>query len=242
MKRFAFCFIILTCVGLHAADFQNGNGTIIQRYSTNEISWTIRKHSQELIMDSWPDQEHYYIYSEPTLDVNKRIFSLKKGEEYQCIEIATATSAQKNTTNWIKVKTQTNKIGWKFLGNSDPYQNDQWSIEDVIKTINRIWTIRKIEGTLATEQTVTIQEKPGENSSNILTKITVPENDWINIRIIAISEEEDTIDSISDHWVKVITSDGIYGWVFGGFLTAMRGGPKYLTPEEIVLSQVNYGI
>jgi hypothetical protein len=54
------------------------------------------------------------------------------------------------------------------------------------------------------------------------------------------TKETDTVKGIEfegdpyvDHWVKIQTDDENSGWVFGTKLDVERGGPKYLTPENV---------
>ena len=50
---------------------------------------------------------------------------------------------------------------------------------------------------------------------------------------VAVTEEEDTVDGITDRWVRVSYGD-CEGWVFGGYTSAERGGPKYYIPEQLI--------
>lgn len=42
-----------------------------------------------------------------------------------------------------------------------------------------------------------------------------------------------TIDGRKDHWLKVKYKD-YTGWIFGGYASAERGGPKYYIPESSI--------
>ncbi|MDR1787232.1 MAG: leucine-rich repeat protein [Treponema sp.] len=42
-----------------------------------------------------------------------------------------------------------------------------------------------------------------------------------------VTQEKDTFENKTDRWVKVSTSDGRSGWVFGGFLSAVNPGARY---------------
>ena len=37
---------------------------------------------------------------------------------------------------------------------------------------------------------------------------------------------------MNDRWVKIQYEEGKYGWVFGGYVSVERGGPKYMIPEH----------
>jgi hypothetical protein len=77
--------------------------------------------------------------------------------------------------------------------------------------------------------------------TTVLFKL-IPENkdQQINVSTLAITEELDIIDGIKDHWVKIKDGKGRIGWIFGGYATVERGGPKYYIPDNTVYFGLGY--
>jgi hypothetical protein len=98
------------------------------------------------------------------------------------------------------------------------------------------WTARKmIYQTVAVWEVLNIRDKPGLAGTRIISKIIPPEvgSGQINLNVMEATEEMETIDGITDRWLK-IKYNGVEGWVFGGYADVERGGPKYHTPESII--------
>lgn len=58
------------------------------------------------------------------------------------------------------------------------------------------------------------------------------EGPQLTYNVVEITEESEIIDGINDRWVKIEYEKGKYGWVFGGYVSVERGGPKYMIPEN----------
>lgn len=55
------------------------------------------------------------------------------------------------------------------------------------------------------------------------------------------TQEKESIDGESDFWLKIKYKD-FEGWIFGGYASIERGGPKYYIPENIVIFDLSgYG-
>ena len=54
------------------------------------------------------------------------------------------------------------------------------------------------------------------------------------------TEETETIDGLTDHWLKVEYEPGKFGWIFGGYASVERGGPKYYIPEKTVIFDLSW--
>jgi len=116
------------------------------------------------------------------------------------------------------------------------------AIIDVIESGEKTWTIRYLIGTLAIRgwrenNIVNIYDNP---KGNIIYRVRLrPEIDFVNV--LAITKETEPVVHytgrdiiiIEEHWVKILIDNDKSGWVFGNRLSAERGGPKYLTPENI---------
>lgn len=53
-----------------------------------------------------------------------------------------------------------------------------------------------------------------------------------NHTITAMTEETENIDGLTDHWLQIEYAPNTYGWIFGGYVSVERGGPKYYIPEK----------
>jgi hypothetical protein len=116
------------------------------------------------------------------------------------------------------------------------------AIIEIIQSAGMKWTIRKLEGSLSIwgwrEDTVEILDKP---RGNVIYRVKLkPRPSYDVVHLLAITKETDTVEGIEyegtpyiDHWVKILIDDDKSGWIFGRKLDVERGGPKYLTPENV---------
>ena len=99
-----------------------------------------------------------------------------------------------------------------------------------IQSGNKIWNIRRLNQWISVWTNLNIRDKPGLSGNKIsLIKYEGPQ---LNYNVIEITEESEIIDGINDRWVKIEYEKGKYGWVFGGYVSVERGGPKYMIPEN----------
>jgi hypothetical protein len=115
-------------------------------------------------------------------------------------------------------------------------------IIEIIKSGGKEWTIRKLEGILSLqgwrEDIVDILDNP---RGAVIYKVKLkPKPSYDVVHLLAITKETDTIEGIEfdgrpyvDHWVKILIDNDKSGWIFGRKLDVERGGPKYLTPENV---------
>lgn len=83
-----------------------------------------------------------------------------------------------------------------------------------------------------------VREKPGldgKKISMIHDFDSGSRNPQENYTVVAMTEEKDSIDGMNDYWLKIEYAHGKYGWIFGGYATVERGGPKYYTPENTAI-------
>jgi hypothetical protein len=225
-----------------AHDYANGNGTIIDSKIFENIQWTIRKHIQTVITGDLADESILTIFDKPSLNFNGRVIGHIKLNENIMIKQVAETEINGEYFSWLFVNVN-NMAGWIFYGKYDlnsasyssPYYNNRWEIVDRIKINNKIWTCRRMNNQLISIWTVlNIRDKPGVIDTNIISKI-IPsqDNPQINVVIIEATEEKETIDNKTDLWLK-IKYKNIVGWIFGGYASVERGGPKYNTPESLI--------
>jgi hypothetical protein len=245
MNRIIFfaVFLNITIPGFSQAhDYANGNGTIIDTKIFENIQWTIRKHTQNVEIGDLAVESNLIIFENPSLKFNGRVIGNIKLNDTIMIKQVAETEINGEYFSWLFVNVN-NMEGWIFYGkyNLDsasyfsPYYNNRWEIVDRIKINNKIWTCRRIHNeTLSVFEVLNIRDNPGVINTNIISKI-IPskDNPQINVIIIEATEERETIDNITDRWLK-IKYNNVEGWIFGGHASAERGGPKYYIPESLI--------
>jgi len=66
-----------------------------------------------------------------------------------------------------------------------------------------------------------------------LFKLSSKENPYDeSLGVLAITEEEDTVEGMTDYWVKIEDEQNRIGWIFGAYTDINRGGPKYRIPGD----------
>jgi len=218
-------------------DYRGGNGTILEQKTENGIITTIRLHIQSIFVSDETPEDYLVVRNEP--DSSSRIILELP---YNCyIDTEKVLSRdyiiEKRNETWIKIQYQKEKSGWICLGTENPYKNDNWSIIGTINASGRIWTLRKLRQGITFWNPTSVRDQPGLIGTKVIfTLYRTPDNPQINVDTIAVTEEIDTIEGISDCWVKIVDSEGRTGWVFSGPATIERGGPRYMTPENILTS------
>jgi len=228
-------------------NYNNGNGTIIEQKIENNKQITIRKYENRLELYSINSDGGGYrvngediliIFDEPKKNANV-IFIIPTFPVITWINtilLRYEKSLNNDKDNsWLYVKTDDGKIGWLYLGISyDPYEGGRWSILEEIMVQNKKWTIRNLNGYLSIWETIIVRDKPGIIGTSILFKIQNEKNCQLGVSILAITEEEDIIDGETDYWVKIKDKQNRIGWIFGGYASVERGGPKYYTPDASI--------
>lgn len=215
-------------------NYAGGNGTILSQTTENEEKILIRKHEQQLYVSptSMYGKGELNVYEKPNINTN-RLFVLKDQDCVNTLELAfienTSTSKK---SGWIKIRTDDNKIGWIESSAHDIYSDGNWSITEILTVNNRNWTVRKSSGGLVVWEVLNVRDNPGINGTKVLFKLIPAKDDTEILSFMAMTEERDTIDNITDHWVKIIDSQKRIGWMFGGYGDVNRGGPKYLNHPE----------
>ena len=260
MKKLIFTSILLILVAcvyaggskdsLSNANYAGGNGTVISESETNEQKITVRKHLQKITLGDMADDERRTIYSD--ISKSEILCRLQKNDEISVSELWTVNTKKDNLHYvWLKVKSG-NVSGFLYYDgafysnkqnkyvdiNSWPYKDNEWEILDVIKSDGKTWTVRKLCQDMCVgsdSDKVELRDKPGKKDSKVVAKIPVSYKNGhgqINVKMLAVTEETD-VENDSECWVQV-GFEGKVGWVYGGQLSAERGGPKYEAPEETI--------
>ena len=229
-------------------NYKSGNGTIISSTEKNGIRTTIRKcEIADIIIGDLLDEEYRTIYESYTFE--KSIGKLKDNDSIDVLQVCTIEYLNKPKNEWgnqageVWYKIQFEKLtGYicvckEYIGKySDPYYENRYEILEEIKTSKK-WTVRKMEQTVSVWVKLNVRDKPGLEGKKIFMLHNFEpgtRSPQQNYEIVAITEETETIDGITDRWLKVQYAPGKYGWIFGGYASVERGGPKYYIPEWTV--------
>lgn len=247
-KCLALCALIALSNLLFAIpNYKNGNGTITFSSEKDEVKTTIRKcEIADILIGDLLEEENRTIYKK--YDFKKSSGKLKDNDKINVLEVCTKEYiGKKDKWNnqggelWYKIRLN-KKVGWicknrESLGEiTNPYYDDRYEILEELQGARR-WTVRKLNQYTSVWNKLNVYEEPGLESKIISTIHDFEEGSRShqeNYDIIAITEETETIDEISDHWLKIKYAENSYGWIFGGYTTQERGGPRYYIPENMV--------
>ncbi len=252
-------FIILFALaqfGFSDPNYKNGNGTIISVFETEGIRSTVRKCIiNNIKIGDLLLEKNRTIYEDYSFD--KKIGKLKDNDVVNILEVC--TNEGKNNQNikqfnpaglWYKIQTN-NCTGCIFLSDNlldqytDPYFNNRYEILEEMQTSKK-WTVRKLEQMVSVYERLNVRETPGLDGKKVFM---IHDYDFYNgsglnpmenHNIVAITEETETIDGLTDHWLKIEYAPGKYGWIFGGYASVERGGPKYYIPENIIIFDLSW--
>lgn len=242
MKKITPLTAILFCLlasFTHADEnYKNGNGTLIYKNSSDEKNIEVRKLEMKNVEigDFLSDKNTIYktyekgepvgklnIWDEKTMDIH----------EMCAIKVIDKKASRYNQKGEIWLKISVSAIsGWLCLDDkwyNNPYEYSNYEFLETMHSGNKNWNIRKLNQWISVWTNLNIRDKPGLSGNKVsMIKYEGPQ---LNYEVFAITEETETIDGINDHWVKIKYDEDKYGWVFGGYVSVERGGPKYEIPE-----------
>ena len=98
-----------------------------------------------------------------------------------------------------------------------------------------------MDQTLSVWENLNIHDNPGVEGNSVIYTIRPNDTDpyQSNVEVIAMTEEVETIDGRTDHWLKVNYKENT-GWIFGAYASAERGGPKYYIPENSIIFDLGW--
>lgn len=209
MKKIDSIFLILAIcsTGLFAnPNYKNGNGTIISSTNENGIKKTVRKcEMADIEIGDLLDEKHRDIYS----DCNKenKIGKLKDNDiiDIRKICVIEYLNKPKDKWNnyvcdvWYEIKMD-NISGWINIDRSDPYSDNKYEILEEINN-GKKWTVRKLNQVVSVWENLNIRDRPGTSRSKVVHTIRPGKDDPVqtNVDVIAITEEKETIDGITDY-------------------------------------------
>ena len=172
-----FIFTIFSLNGFcDTTDYQNGNGTIIQKENEGKYVIVIRKHEQKVKISEETSNDYLIVYDKTNIDKNNELFKLKAGDIIDITILLSRDNIEtKKSETWLKITNEKKKSGWIFIGSANPYKNDQWSLLKSIETSNKKWTIRKLIQSIAVNEVINVRDKPGITDTDVLFKLIPPQ-------------------------------------------------------------------
>jgi hypothetical protein len=244
-------FILVVCISIATPlqvladefpDYGNGDGTIISMYDQDSRRITIRKTEGEIRVGNLADPSERVIYD--SIELKNVIGQLNDNDVIQYLEILRIDYLDETPHSyygipgetWLKISFES-LIGWIRIGGQyfDPFKNNQWEIIEILNDNGMVWTIRRLDQVVSVHHSYSIYENPHISENQIVYTIRPRETDpsQTNLDVIAITEETVTIDGWTDHWLLIRYGE-YTGWIFGGYTTVERGGPKYGIPSSVI--------
>ena len=254
MKKSLFLIILLALAQLIFANpnYNNGNGTIIFSQNQDGVKTTIRKcEIDSIIIGDLLADKNRNIYS--NYNFSKKIGKLNDNDAIKILEVCTIEYLNKPKDKWGN---PSGELWYKIIYNhiegcicvspnalgeeKDPYFNNNYEVLEEINN-GKKWTVRKLNQVVSVWENLNIRDNPGTEKSNVIYTIRPRETDpfQTNVDVIAITEEKETIDGKTDYWLK-IKYKNYEGWIFGGYASVERGGPKYYLPEAMIASDLSW--
>ena len=245
-------FFILTLILLHSfvlyalPNYNNGNGTIIFEEVEGNKKTEIRKCEMKIVIGDELNNDSKIIYDD--YKTCNEMGRLKTGDNVQILEMCTIKFMEKPSDRWGNpygerwYRIQSEQLsGWvhrsisSVENQSDPYYGNRFEILDTFNLNGRKINVRKLEQVVTVWENLNIRNLPDVSNTSILYTIRPGETDpyQTNVDVIAISDEKVTVDGRSDYWLKINYKD-YEGWIFGGYASVERGGPKYYLPENFI--------
>lgn len=233
-------------------DYRGGNGTVLSYVASDWVRKIIRSCEMEITIRGMPSDQWRIVYADMEKEV--AVTTLQDGDRIsllqQCtLEYLTEPGDGKGGSKgdlWYKVRLADGTPGWicpndEYLYGTTPYYGNSYEILGTVSAGGRKWTARRMSQTLSVRENLGIRDKPG-NSGSVLCTIRPGDSDpaQTDVQVTAITEEEDSQGGMTDRWVKVKYGD-YEGWVFGGYLSAKRGGPKYCIPGDWIAFELGGG-
>ena len=256
MKKSILLIILLSIsqVVFSNPNYKNGNGTIITSSEENGIKTTIRKCLiNDIKIGDLLQEKNRTIYE--TFNFKNPIGKLKDNDNINVLEVCTIEYLNKPKDKWgnqagqlwYKIQLD-NSVGCicvsrESLGEyTDPYYDNRYEILEEIQTSKK-WTIRKMNQTVSVWERLNVRDKPGLDGKKVFLLHNFEEgtrSPQENHDIVAITEETETIDGLTDHWLKIEYEPGKFGWIFGGYTSVERGGPTYYIPENTIIFDLSW--
>lgn len=251
MKKIIFIFslALLYSFVLHSApNYNNGNGTILFEEIEGNKKTEIRKFEMT-VSDTYSLNDESRIIYDDYKTCNKIGTVAAKGS-IQIFEICTIHFTENPSDRWGNpygerwYKIKSGKLtGWIYKkiapkeDFSDPYYDNRFEIIETIDVNGRKINVRKTDQLVSVWENLNIRNLPDVKNTSVIYTIRPGKTDnyQTNVNVIGITDEMVNIDGKNDYWLKIKYKD-YEGWIFGGYTSVERGGPKYYNPEWLVES------
>lgn len=209
------------------------NGTLIKGISRNTEMIYNRIFIKDFEIDQYcyPDirkvyenytfDSNYVVLPDNTMIKSFSLLLLEENNELKC---------------WLNIEYDANQKGWIFLGNTDPYKDDNWAIIGKLEVDNKTIFLRKYTDGFSVGRNQPAYDRPSLNGSVIWYSERTDDNEQINLSALCVTNDTFQGEYCDEHWVKVKDSYDRIGWFPGNVLDVERGGPKYLSPENCINS------
>ena len=209
------------------------NGTLIKEIPRNTEIIYKRVFIKDLKIDQYcyPDirkvyenynlDSNYVVLPDNTMIKSFSLLLLEENNELKC---------------WLNIEYDANQKGWIFLGNTDPYKDDNWAIIGKLEVDNKTIFLRKYTDGFSVGRNQPAYDRPSLNGTVIWYSERTDDNDQINLSTLCVTNDTFQGKYFNEHWVKVKDSYDRIGWFPGNVLDVERGGPKYLSPENCINS------
>lgn len=246
MKRRLFLislFLFATSLlfaGSPAPDFHGGNGTILYQTFDDEMNVTVRKYETapfkggDCLSDVEPALYDFYTCSVKIADF---IWYKDTITIHELCEIEYPNDSREGEL-WFQITT-CGKTGWIcYYRNStgNLYDGIRGMYTDVIQSGGKTWNIRSLNQSICVYENLNVRDAPGLAGKKVFLIEMDEDHYFRSFTISEITAETETIDGLTDHWVKIEYQPGKFGWIFGGYTGVERGGPKFMLPED----QIDY--
>ncbi len=226
-------------------DYQGGNGTVLAYAESDWVRKIVRKCELDLTIGGMLSDDGRVVYE--SIAKKSAIGLLQDGDQVFIEQLCSLEYLQEPKSEfgmergdlWYKIL-QNGTEGWicvndGYLSESVPYYGNAYEILGTISSQGKSWTVRSMRQSLSVFSDLNIQDKPGAADNSVVYTIRPGETDpgQTNVEVTAMTEEEDTLEGMTDHWLQVSYKD-YEGWIFGGYASAERGGPKYYIPEQLI--------
>lgn len=253
MKKFIVLLLLIFnhFVLFAAPNYNNGNGTILFESVEGNKKTVVRKCEMEVTIGEKLGKKSRIIYDDYNTCVE--IGKIEPGDRVKILEICTIKFSEKPSDRWGDpygerwYKIQINGLtGWIHISISsieniyDPYYDNRFEILETLNVNGKLVNVRKYtEQTVSIWMNLNIRNLPDVNNTTVLYTIRPGDTDPVqtNVEIIAMTDEDVTIDNITNNWLK-IKYKGYEGWIFGGYASVERGGPAYYLPHVMVWEEL----
>ena len=215
--------------------YEGGDGTVIERHTEGDIEIVTRIFKQSYNTGDYSDSTcRLFLHTVPDRNTPYDFFCDDKKFTCSLMQVKTNHTAQK-TECWVKIVTVSGKAGWLYVGNRDPYKDNNWIVVGTIHCNGTDMKLRKYENYFSCQRKTPAYDRPSfKNSTVVWTAEETEDNRQINLRSLFVTDETYGSKYGKEHWVKVTDSYGRVGWMFGEALSIERGGFKYHNPQDLV--------